>query len=219
MCLKTLSSWGLIRLSVSAQRLSLRGRQVQLAVFNWPMVLLLTAMVAAVACLPGTCDQFEQIPARKTLIGNMGTVRSIAFRHDGAMLSSVGADCLMAILNLKGAIKIDANTTSLARSDSLPLAQTTEFWCCPARRRRYSFTISWTTSLGRSTTTLPSTARAACLAFSPDGTSLAVGQEDGKISLWDAQSRQKRLTLAAHEGFVAALAFAPDGFHAGFLGR
>ncbi len=56
-----------------------------------------------------------------------------------------------------------------------------------------------------------STARAACLAFSPDGTSLAVGQEDGKISLWDAQSRQKRLTLAAHEGFVAALAFAPDG--------
>ncbi len=83
------------------KRLSPRGRQVQLAVFNWPMVLLLTAMVAAVACLPGTCDQFEQIPARKTLIGNMGTVRSIAFRHDGAMLSSVGADCLMAILNLK----------------------------------------------------------------------------------------------------------------------
>ena len=52
---------------------------------------------------------------------------------------------------------------------------------------------------------------AACLAFSPDGATLAVGQEDGRITLWDAATRCNRSTLAGHQEFVAALAYAPDG--------
>jgi hypothetical protein len=84
-------------------RFSPRGRPVQLALITRPMVLLLGAIVAAAAYLPGVCDQFGQVPARKTLIGNVGTVRSIAFRQDGAMLSSVGVDCPMSIFDLTGA--------------------------------------------------------------------------------------------------------------------
>jgi WD40 repeat protein len=193
------------------ERLCPRGRQVRLALITWPMVLLLGAMVAAVAYLPGVCDPFGQIPARKTLIGSLATVRSITFRQDGAMLSSVGVDCPMAIFNLtarnqdpyehqvRGSVRFAAfspNNRLLATSS--PTA-----------------TVLLHDLVGHESRTLEgisaATAGAACLAFSPDGTSLAVGQQDGKISLWDAQSRQNWLTFPAHEGFVTAMAFAPDG--------
>ena len=108
-------------------------------------------------------------------------------------------------------VKIPTSTRSVARSDSLPLAPTTEFWRRRARRRRYFFTISWTTNLGHSTATLLRRPEPTAWRSHRTVRALAVGQEDGGISLWDAQSRQRRLTLAAHEGFVAAMAFAPDG--------
>jgi WD40 repeat protein len=56
-----------------------------------------------------------------------------------------------------------------------------------------------------------STTDAACLAFSLDGTTLAVGQRDGQITLWDAATRRLQKTMAAHTDFVAAIAFGPDG--------
>jgi WD40 repeat protein len=193
------------------ERLSPRGRQVRLALFTWPMVVLLGAMVAAVAYLPGVCDQFKQIPARKTLTGSLATVRSIAFRQDGAMLSSVGVDCPMAIFNLtarnqdpyehqvRGSVRFAAfSPDNRLLATSSPTATVLLHDLVNHESRMLD---------GNSA----ATAGAACLAFSPDAKTLAVGQEDGKISLWDAQSRQRRSTLAAHDGFVAAMAFAHDG--------
>jgi hypothetical protein len=46
------------------ERASPRGRQVRFALITWPMFAFLGAMSAAVAYLPGVCDQFGQIPAR-----------------------------------------------------------------------------------------------------------------------------------------------------------
>jgi WD40 repeat protein len=49
-----------------------------------------------------------------------------------------------------------------------------------------------------------------CAAFSPDGQWLAVGTDDGLVSLWDAQkAKEVRLLLTA--GAVRAVAFSPDG--------
>jgi WD40 repeat protein len=59
--------------------------------------------------------------------------------------------------------------------------------------------------------TTASTTGATCLAFSPNGPTLAVGQQDGRITLWDAAAGKNRSTLSGHAGFVAALVFAPDG--------
>ena len=47
--------------------------------------------------------------------------------------------------------------------------------------------------------------------FSADGSTLAVGQEDGKITVWDTATGRLRSSLDGHENFVAALAFASDG--------
>ena len=56
-----------------------------------------------------------------------------------------------------------------------------------------------------------STTGAACLAFSPDGATLAVGQQDGRITLWDPGTGRNRSTLPGHTEFVASMAFAPAG--------
>jgi WD40 repeat protein len=53
--------------------------------------------------------------------------------------------------------------------------------------------------------------RVTALEFSPDGTRLAIGTSDQKISLWDIPSGQRWATLSGHTGDVAHLAWRPDG--------
>ena len=49
------------------------------------------------------------------------------------------------------------------------------------------------------------------LAFSPDGTRLAIGSGDNTIRLWDVASRQEVCQLRGHDSYVHAVAFSPDG--------
>jgi len=49
------------------------------------------------------------------------------------------------------------------------------------------------------------------VAFSPDGTALAMAIDDGTVKVWDVTMGQVRATLRGHNGPVWATAFAPDG--------
>ena len=51
----------------------------------------------------------------------------------------------------------------------------------------------------------------AAAAFSPDGTRIVSGSEDGTVRVWDAASGAELLLLRAHEGPVSAAEFSPDG--------
>ena len=51
------------------------------------------------------------------------------------------------------------------------------------------------------------------LAFNPDGTVLAVGQQDGTILLVDATNSKKLRELKGHTGSITALAFTADGLY------
>ena len=49
------------------------------------------------------------------------------------------------------------------------------------------------------------------LAFSPDGSRLAVACADNLIRLWDVASRQEVAELRGHGAYVRAVQFSPDG--------
>jgi len=50
-----------------------------------------------------------------------------------------------------------------------------------------------------------------CVAYSPDGTTLASGSQDASVKLWDVATRRLVATLPAHAGHVTWLAFSNDG--------
>jgi WD40 repeat protein len=57
----------------------------------------------------------------------------------------------------------------------------------------------------------PGAWKAWCVAFSPDGKTLAAGLESGEVRLWDVATGRERCRLGGHGGRVRWLGFHPDG--------
>lgn len=58
---------------------------------------------------------------------------------------------------------------------------------------------------------VPLTDYVAAVAFSPDGKTLASGNSDGDVVLWDTETGLKTATIAGHANTVEAIAFSSDG--------
>ena len=70
----------------------------------------------------------------------------------------------------------------------------------------------WDVATGTRTATLQGlTSPSLSVAFSPDGTTLASGAEDGTASLWDLTTGTNTATFEGHGGYVQSVAFSPDG--------
>jgi WD40 repeat protein len=188
-----------------------RRHAVRVAFLTWPVILCLMATVAAAACLIGDCPLRASIKAREKLVGHTGTVASVAFCPDGELLSSVGMDGSIVVWGPTGCIEhpffpdgpgqIRAAAFSF---DNRVLAT-----------GNLNEPVALHDIVGRTSRGLDdraeSTIAAACVAFAPDGAILAVGQQDGRISLWDVRTTCRRGALEGHADFVTALAFSRDG--------
>ena len=70
----------------------------------------------------------------------------------------------------------------------------------------------WEVDTGANTHTLTEHASVVnSVAFSPDGTTIATGSDDGTVQLWDANTGASTHTLTGHGGRVNSVAFSPDG--------
>ena len=78
---------------------------------------------------------------------------------------------------------------------------------------RKDFTIRlWNVLTGENKTVLNGhTSGIKCIAFSPDGKTLASGGSDNTIRLWDPHTEQQKSTQIGHKGPVECIAFSPDG--------
>jgi WD40 repeat protein len=56
-----------------------------------------------------------------------------------------------------------------------------------------------------------STIQPFCMAFSPDGATLAAGGQDKSVRLWDVATAREVARFTGHEGSIRSLAFSPDG--------
>jgi WD40 repeat protein len=70
----------------------------------------------------------------------------------------------------------------------------------------------WDRATGRRVATLAgNTGVVLDLAFSPDGTRLAVSGQDGIVGIWDPTSGEQLLALGGHFAGIFSVAFSPDG--------
>jgi WD40 repeat protein len=78
----------------------------------------------------------------------------------------------------------------------------------------------WRTSTGELVKTLMGRTWPLAVAFSPDSLSLATGDIDGKVTLWDLRTYTEILALDVNAEIMTSLSFAPDGraLAAGTLG-
>ena len=186
------------------------ARPVRVAFVTLPGVVFLGMTAVAAACIFGDCDRRSGLRPHETRVGHAGTVQSIAFRPDGAF-ASVGIDGSIVIWEQSGLFEHPflpdgpGQVRAAAFSADNRLLATANL----------NEPVSLHDLAGRSSGILvdrsETTMAAACLAFAPDAAILAVGQQDGEISLWDAGTLSRQSNLVGHRDFVASLAFSRDG--------
>jgi WD40 repeat protein/DNA-binding SARP family transcriptional activator len=68
----------------------------------------------------------------------------------------------------------------------------------------------WAVTSGEEVDRLPHTGEFTLVAIaSPDGTDIVTGDEEGKVTIWDAATREVRREIAAHDDALTAAAFGP----------
>jgi WD40 repeat protein len=170
---------------------------------------------------------------RATVVDRSGKVVAIRKEEFGVALSGLtftpdSAGLVMARVatgptspNVGGVVRWDWREGGVA-----PIIDTPASFALPSPKGRLVATVGelrtllgssgpaqiWDPATGRRVATLAgNTGVVLDLAFSPDGTRLAVSGQDGIVGIWDPTSGEQLLALGGHFAGIFSVAFSPDG--------
>ncbi len=157
---------------------------------------------------------------RASLTGHTDWVWSVAYSPDGETLASVSKDTTIKFWDVKTGREratltghTDWQCAVAFSPDGRTLAEgskdrTIKLW--DVRAAKVRSTLKWRKDwLAEQVAPLPK--QEAALAYSPDGKTLASGNVDKTIKLWDVATGKERATLKDHVGRLTCLVFSPDG--------
>ena len=138
-----------------------------------------------------------------TLEGHTGWVESVAFSLDSKKMASAAEDDgivrLWDVETRRSIATLFGHRVAFS-PDGMTLATTVG----PIEL--------WDVETGRNIATLEGhTDWVRFVTFSPDGTTLASGSDDGTIKLWDVETERSIATLEGHTDWVRSVTFSPDG--------
>ncbi|MFI9202913.1 helix-turn-helix domain-containing protein [Streptomyces sp. NPDC053048] len=159
------------------------------------------------------------VPLQRRLMGLTGSAVSVAFAPDGGTLATGSDDGLqlwdISTGRLPGRrVKYSEATVSVAFSPdgrtlaTVGLSGGVQLWNATTGSP-HTNSIDFPESLG--TAGSGPTVTVYSVAFTPDGSTLATGSDDGIVRLWDTGTGRLRGKFAEQSGGTRAVAFAPDG--------
>jgi WD40 repeat protein len=158
---------------------------------------------------------------QRRLYGVNPTSHCVAFSPDGTVLASSGADRIITRWNVaSGAATSFAGPSRLVTSltfspDGEAIVTGSGDWVTPARGGAVQLWTwrkpnRWGLNTSREISRLDTRGAVLALAYSPDGTTLAVGCDDGEVRLWEPY-RGTHPDSLKQKGRVRSLAWSPDG--------
>ncbi|MCC6615968.1 MAG: helix-turn-helix domain-containing protein [Anaerolineae bacterium] len=140
---------------------------------------------------------------------HIGMIWSLAFSSDNKVLVTVGLDNLVKAWDVQSATLLWAGN------------QRGNAYCVAFAPDGHVFATSggpgvilWDVDTGQQVQTLPHSKLVIPIAWSPDGTTIATGDSEGTIRLWDLTSDDPNASarvISGHDLQYNALAFSPDG--------
>jgi WD40 repeat protein/uncharacterized caspase-like protein len=149
----------------------------------------------------------------RALIGHTGSVRSVAFSHNGKRLASVSDDGTTRIWEVETGKQLCILKTDPGLARALAFSPDDKTLACGEGKDPFWGGISlWNVATGERLRTIERhIGDINPIMFSPDGKTVAAAGEDGIVSLWQIDRRKEPRLLKGHRDRIFSLDYSSDG--------